>query len=113
MFALVSVTHYVVAVKSIVIVLTINLAWLVRSSIGVNSVVGVCIVVSGHNGVDLLVGVALVEFFEVTKLNGERITIIASWREASVVLGSKMLVAWIESWKKPWLLEIGALMVEI
>jgi hypothetical protein len=98
----------VVAVNNTVIVLTTNLAWLVRSSIGVNSVVG------DHIGVGLLVGVAMVEVFEVTKLIGEGVTVIASSRESSVVLGSKLLAAWIESWRKSCLLEVGGiLMVEI
>jgi hypothetical protein len=91
-----------------VIVLTTNLAWLVRSSIGVNNVVG------NHIGVGLLVGVAMVEVFKVTRLIGEGVTVIASWIESSFVLGSKLLAVWIESWRKSCLLEVGEiLMVEI
>jgi hypothetical protein len=108
MLALIRVIHSVVAVKCTVIVLTTDLAWLVRSSIRVSSVVG------DHIGVGLLVGVAMVEVFEVNRLIGKGVTVIASWRESSVVLGSKMLAAWIESWGKSCLLEVGGiLMVEV
>ena len=108
MSALVRVIHSVEAIKSTVIVLTTNLAWLVRSSIGVNNVVG------DHIGVGLLVGVAMIEVFEVTRLIREGVTIIVSWRESIVVLGSKLLAMWIESWRKSFLLEVrGILMVKV
>jgi hypothetical protein len=90
------------------IALATDLAWWMRSLVGACTVVGV------HIGVSLLVGVALVEVLEGTRLIRGRVTIITSWREANVVFGSKMLVAWIESWRKPWPLEVGGvLMVEV
>jgi hypothetical protein len=69
---LVGVVHSMVAVKSTVIVLAIDLTWWIRSSIGVPSVVG------GHARVGLLVGVALVRIFEVTRLIGKKVAIVVS-----------------------------------
>jgi hypothetical protein len=69
---LVGVIHYVVAVKSTVIVLATDLTWWIRGSISAPSMVG------GHVGVGLLVGVASVEILEVTRLIGKRVAIVVS-----------------------------------
>jgi hypothetical protein len=70
--------------------------------------------VCAHIGDALLVGVVSVEILERTELVGRRIITVASWMIASVVLGSKVLATWIESWREPWFLKIGmVLMVEV
>lgn len=50
----------------------------------------------------MLDGVAWVKVLKKNKMIGGWVTTVASGRVASVILGSKVLVAWIESRREPW-----------
>jgi hypothetical protein len=59
-------------------------------------------------------GVALARVPDEARLIGARVTVVASGKIANVVFGNKVLVAWIDSWREPWLPKAsGVLMVEV
>jgi len=81
------VVHYVVAIKCIVIALATDLTRAMRD------------LISTHIEFSLLGWVSLIKVPEVTMLVGSRVATSASEWVVSVVLGSRWLSAWVESWK--------------
>ena len=98
LITLVGIVHHMVAIKGTMIALATYLASRVRSLIIIGLVIGIVIVGIPYG----------------TKLIAGRVTTSASGRVASVVLGSKVLAVWIDSWREPWFLKVGkVLMVEV